>query len=156
MHLLFSTLLSVRSGDNFNRTISLQFTGRAGDTSTVTWLRDGDLLQPSPTAAGYMITTGYSGNTEGSTSLVFTEDFLSRSLEGRYTVTVENNNDVIPEQDRRENFSFQVTVTGEQMCPHPSSLVVENLALIHLYLYACSATAVGSTATSETGEHIQH
>ena len=123
MHLLSSILLSVRcSGDNFNSTISLQFTGRAGDTSTVTWVRDGDLLQPSPTA-GYMITTEYSGNTEGSTSLVFTEAFLSRSLEGRYTVTVENNNDVIPEQDRRENFSFQVTVTGEQMCPHP---VVEN------------------------------
>ena len=96
--------------DQFNRTLTLHFNGRKNDT-TVTWMKDGVTL--SSQSSDYTIQTEYSGNMNGVTSITFDVEFLSRSLNGLYTVEVVNSNTAVPEQDRRANYSFRINAIGE-------------------------------------------
>ena len=103
-------------GDKFNRTISLKFTGRSGDTSTVMWKKDGEPLL-STSNDDLTIMTEYSGNMVATTSLTFTSDFPSRSFRGVYSVVISNDNDIIPENQRSTNFTFQISVTSKCVWP---------------------------------------
>ena len=99
------------TGDNFNRSISVSYSGREEDTSEVIWRKDGETLGTSGT--GYVIETDYPADLTATTSLDFTGQFLSRSFGGNYDVIISNNNDVIPESDRTASVSFTISVTGE-------------------------------------------
>ena len=86
------------------------YTGRSGDTSTVSWTKDGENLPF--TGTDYAIETTYSGFT-ATTSLIFTADYLSRSLEALYSVIIFNSNDVIHESNKTATTSFTILVTGK-------------------------------------------
>lgn len=134
------------TGDNFDHTISLQFAGRSGDTSTITWRKDGVPLNSIGT--GYSISTEYRGNTEGNTSLVFTEGFLSRSFRGAYNVSVINNNDAIPERERSAIVTFQISVTVP-----PASITRVHVSSVSLQL-ACIDWEVDYRHSDEEPDYI--
>ena len=77
------------------------------------WKKDGQTLENS--SSGYTISTVYNDYMDATTSLVFTDTYLSRSFEGVYCVVISNNNDVIPEDQRTDDYTFQILVTGESL-----------------------------------------
>jgi hypothetical protein len=98
--------------DAFQSSISVGYSGREGDTSVVEWRKDGETLATS--GEGYEIQASYStADLEATTSLVFTDSYLSRSFEGTYNVVITNENDVIPEAERIAMTFFSISVTGQ-------------------------------------------
>jgi hypothetical protein len=96
--------------DAFQSSISVGYSGREGDTSVVEWRKDGETLATS--GEGYEIQASYStADLEATTSLVFTDSYLSRSFEGTYNVVITNENDVIPEAERIAMTFFSISVT---------------------------------------------
>ena len=79
---------------------------------TIVWKKDNSDI--SSDGDGYKIVTSYYGDMSGITSLVFTGTFLSRSLKGKYVVVIENTNDVIPEEERRVEYTISLNISGER------------------------------------------
>ena len=74
--------LSITAEDTFQRSISISYSGRQGDTSAVVWMRDGQTLATS--GEGYEIQETYNAtDLITTTSIVFTGLNLSRSFEGQ-------------------------------------------------------------------------
>ena len=75
------------------------------------WRKDGETLATS--GEGYEIQASYTPDLMATTSLVFTDSYLSRSFEGAYNVVITNENDVIPVAERAAITSFSISVTGQ-------------------------------------------
>jgi hypothetical protein len=98
------------TGDDFQSSISIDYSGREEDTSVVEWRKDGETLATS--GEGYEIQASYSpAELVATTSLSFTDSYLSRSFEGMYDVVITNENDVIPVAERTATTSFSISVT---------------------------------------------
>ena len=76
------------------------------------WRKDEQTLATN--GEGYEIQASYTpADLEATTSLVFTDSYLSRSFEGAYNVVITNENDVIPVAERAAITSFSISVTGQ-------------------------------------------
>ena len=74
------------------------------------WRKDEQPLATN--GEGYEIQASYT-DLEATTSLVFTDSYLSRSFEGTYDVVITNVNEVIPVAERIATTSFSISVTGQ-------------------------------------------